>query len=94
MIGKTEDNSMAKKTILSISMVALGVISGVLVIFVYAYTGGNPSITLVFLAAAIACIIGGTILGFSQLLDRFVNPVLDEINQDIQDDIQDLKSTG
>lgn len=82
---------MSKKTILSIFLIFLGVSTGSLVIFAYSMSGGKATITLLFLAAAFACIITGWILGFSRLLDRLVNPVLDEIHKDLEDDIQDLK---
>lgn len=82
---------MAKKTILSIILILLGVITGLLVIFPYAMSGGNPTITLVFLTAAIMCIVTGSILAFSRLLDRLVSPVAEELHKDIEDDIQDLK---
>jgi hypothetical protein len=82
---------VSKKTILSIFLIVLGVSAGMLVIFAYAMSGGKASITLVFLGTAIACIIAGTILAFSQLLDRFAGPFLDEIHKDIEDDIRDLK---
>jgi hypothetical protein len=82
---------MAKKLFLSIFLVLLGVGTGLLVIFTYAMSGGKATITLAFLTAAIACIVTGSILGFSQLLDRLVNPVMDEIYYYIEDDIQDLK---
>lgn len=62
-----------------------------LVIFAYSMSGGTAAITLPFLATAIACIITGSILGFSRLLDRLVNPVLDEVHKELEDDIQDLK---
>lgn len=82
---------MNKKTILSIFLVFLGVSTGLLVILTYSMSGGKAIITLPFLVAAIGCIITGSVLGFSRLLDRLVNPVLDEIHKDLEDDIQDLK---
>ncbi len=82
---------MSRKTIVSISLVVLGVGTSFLVILAYGMSGGKTIITLAFLAAAVACIIVGSILAFSQLLDRFVNPVVDEIHNDIEDDIQDLR---
>jgi hypothetical protein len=82
---------MHKKLYLSIFLIVLGVSAGLLVIFAYAMSGGKGTITLAFLAAAILCISVGSILGFSQLLDKLANPVADEIYKDIEDDIQDLK---
>src|SRR4030042_4873301 len=82
---------MSKKTILSISLGLLGVIIGLLVIFGYSMSGGKTSITLAFLMVAIVCIMAGSILGFSRLLDRHVKPFIDEIHSDIEDDVQDLK---
>src|SRR5512139_1176465 len=82
---------MTNKNFLAIILVVLGVSAGLLVISAYAMSGGKATITLAFLAAAIACIIAGSILGFSQLLDKLVNPVVDEIYHDVEDDIQDIK---
>ena len=82
---------MAKKTILSIGLIALGVCTGLLVTLAYSLSGGKISIALPFLVAALICIIVGSILAFSRLLDRLVNPLLDEMHKDIEDDIQDLK---
>ena len=82
---------MSKKTIFSIVLVLLGVIIGLLVIFGYSMSGGKTSITLAFLMVAIVCIMTGSILGFSRLLDRHVKPFIDEIHSDIEDDVQDLK---
>lgn len=82
---------MSKKTILAIILIFLGISTGLLVLFLYSMSGGKVPITLLFMSMAIACIITGSILGFSRLLDRSVIPVLDEIHKDIEDDIQDLK---
>ena len=82
---------MSKKTILAIILVGLGVFTGLLVIFVYTLSGGRAEVTLAFLAIAIASIVAGSILAFSQLLDRIVSPVLEDINKDIEDDLQDIK---
>lgn len=82
---------MAKKTVLAIFLIVLGVSTGLLSILAYATGVGSATITLTILAVAIGVIIVGTILGFSRLLDKMVNPVLDEIHQDLEDDIQDLK---
>ena len=82
---------MAKKTILSIGLIVLGVSTGLLVTLAYSMSGGKISIALPFLAAAIICISVGSLLVFSRLLDRLVNPLLDELQQDIADDIQDIK---
>jgi len=37
---------MSKKTIFSIFLIVLGVISGLLIIYAYGMSGGNPAITL------------------------------------------------
>jgi uncharacterized protein (DUF983 family) len=92
MVINNGELSMSRKIILSIGLVGLGVISGALVIFVYSLTGGDPTITLITLGLAIASIITGTILAFSQLLDRFFNPVIEEVGKGIEDDIQDIKA--
>jgi hypothetical protein len=83
--------NLSRKTILSIVLVLLGIGSGLLVVFTYAMSGGSATITLAFLAASITCIIAGSILAFSKVLDRFVNPLVDEFHGDIEDDLKDLK---
>jgi hypothetical protein len=82
---------MQKKTILAIVLAGVGIITGMLDIVVYGLTGGNQSVILVLLIAPIVCIVAGSILAFSQLLDRYVNPVIEELHADIEDDIQDIK---
>lgn len=82
---------MTKKTIFALTLVFLGVSTGSLVILTYSLTGGKFIITLPFLVIAIVCIITGTIVGFTRILDNYVNPVLDEVQQDLEDEIQDLK---
>jgi Na+(H+)/acetate symporter ActP len=82
---------MSKKTRWSILLVSVGVIVGCLVIFGYAMSGGKTGITLIFMVPAITCIMAGSVLAFSRLLDRHVGPVIDEFNQDIEDDLQDIK---
>ena len=82
---------MSKKTIFSIFLIVLGVISGLLIIYAYGMSGGNPAITLGLTSVSIICIIIGSVLAFSRLLDRTVNPLVEEIHKDIEDDIQDLK---
>ncbi len=82
---------MEKKTIFSIGLIALGVIAGLLVIFAYAMSGGNPTITAAFLSMAVVCIVIGSIMAFSRLLDRYVKPVIDDLEADIEDDLKDIK---
>lgn len=82
---------MAKKTLFAVILIIFGVSIGSLVIFAYSMSGGKTSIALPFLAMAILCIITGTILAFSRLLDRIITPVVDELHKDIEDDLQDLK---
>jgi hypothetical protein len=83
--------AMSKKVVFSIFLILAGVIAGLLILFSYGRSGGNTALTLGFLSVAIFFIITGTVLIFSQLLDRTINPLVDEIQKDIEDDIQDLK---
>lgn len=82
---------MSKKVIFSIFLILAGVISGLLILFSYGRSGGNPALTFGFLSVAILGIMTGTVLIFSRLLDRTVNPLVEEIHKDIEDDIRDLK---
>ena len=82
---------MSTKSTLPIILVVFGVISGSLVIFGYAMSGGKAIITLAFLMVSITLIIAGTILAFSRLLDGRVNPLINELQIDIEDDIQDIR---
>lgn len=82
---------MSNKVKFSIFLIVVGVITGLLVIFAYGMSGGNTALTLAFLSVAIICIMAGSILAFSRLLDRTVTPLVEEIHKDIEDDLQDLK---
>ena len=82
---------MSKKVIFSIFLIIIGVITGLLILFTYGKSGGNQGLTLGFLSVAILCIMTGTIVAFTRLLDRTVNPLVEEIHKDIEDDLQDLK---
>ncbi len=82
---------MSTKVKFSVLLIVVGVITALLVIFTYGMSGGNTVITLAFISIAILCIMAGSILGFSRLLDRSVNPLVEELHKDIEDDLQDLK---
>jgi hypothetical protein len=84
--------NLSRKTIFAILLIGLGLGFGLMVFLTYTLSGGSTPISLAFLATAVVFILGGTILAFSKLLDRFVNPVVEEIHGDIQDDLQDLKA--
>jgi hypothetical protein len=82
---------MSKKVIFSIILITAGVISALLITFTYGLSGGNVAVWLSFLSASIILIIVGSILAFSRLLDRTVNPLVENLHKDIEDDLQDLK---
>lgn len=82
---------MPKKTIFAIGLVVVGVVTGVLVLWTYTFTGGSPAMTLVFLGTAVLSIVAGSVLAFSQLIDRFFTPFVVEFSQDIEDDLENLK---
>jgi hypothetical protein len=82
---------MSKKVVFSIFLILAGVIAGLLILFSYGRSGGNTALTLGFLSVAIFFIMTGSVLIFSRLLDRTVNPLVEEIHKDIEDDIRDLK---
>jgi hypothetical protein len=82
---------MEKRAVLPFLLILVGAIIGFLVIVAYAMGGGKPGITLVFLSVSVICILVGSILAFSRLLDRSLKPIMDEIQRDIEDDIQDVK---
>ena len=81
---------MAKKTVLAILLIFMGVSAGWLIIYTYLMSGGATAYALPFLVIAVICIIAGMIIGFSRLLDRQVNPIMDVLQKDLEDDIQDL----
>jgi hypothetical protein len=82
---------MSTKVSFSIFLIIAGVVTGMLTIFAYGMSGGNTAITMAFLFAAIVCIMSGSILAFTRLLDRMAKPLIEEIHKDIEDDLQDLK---
>jgi quinol-cytochrome oxidoreductase complex cytochrome b subunit len=83
---------MSTKVIFSIILIAVGALAALLISFTYGMSGGNTTLLLIFLFAAILLIIVGTILAFSRLLDKTINPFVEEIHQDVDDDIQDFKA--
>jgi hypothetical protein len=83
--------AFSKKTIFSISLIVAGLMLGLFVLLAYSMSGGKTSITLIFLALSVLSISAGTVLAFSRLLDKAASPVIDEINEDLKDDIEDLK---
>jgi hypothetical protein len=83
--------ALSRKTIFATLLIVLGVGFGLMVVLTYSMSGGSTGITLTFLAAAVVCVLVGTVLAFSRLLDRFVNPVIEELHADIADDLLDIK---
>lgn len=83
---------MTKKTIFSIVLVAVGVISSVLVLWTYTFTGGLPVMSVIFLGIGVLSIVVGSVLAFTQLIDRFIPPVIEEFSQDIEDDLENIKA--
>ena len=83
--------TMSKKVIFSIFLIITGVMIGLLILFTYGRSGGNPGLTLGFLSVAVLFVMTGTIVAFTRLLDRTVNPLVEEIHKDIEDDLQDLR---
>jgi hypothetical protein len=53
---------------------------------------GQIGTTMVLLILAVGCVLLGSILSFSQLLDRLVEPVIVSIDEDIKDDLEDIKA--
>lgn len=66
--------NMSKKNTPSMFLILIGVISGLILIFGYAMSGGEITIAIVFLMVAIECKITGYIIGFPRLLVRQVKP--------------------
>jgi hypothetical protein len=83
--------ALSRKTIFAILLVALGLGFAMLVLLTYTLSGGSAGFTLAFIGAAVACIIAGTLLAFSKLLDRYVTPLIDELHTDIADDLEDIQ---
>jgi hypothetical protein len=88
---KRVEVAMSKKVVFSIFLILAGVIGGLLILFSYGRSGGNIALTLGFLSVAIFFIMTGSVLIFSRLLDRTVNPLVEEIHKDIEDDLRDIK---
>ncbi len=82
---------MTRKTFISLALIGLGGIIGALAVFIYNMQDARDEMMLPLLVLAFASVAIGSILAFSQGLDRLVKPVVDEFREDIEDDIQDIK---
>ncbi len=80
------------KKYLGIFLIAAGSAGGALTVLFSFLNRGQGGGYLVMLLMAIGCIVAGSILAFTQLLDRFARPLIEVIDGDVQDDIEDLKA--
>jgi len=83
---------MFKKKYLGFFLMGAGSIVGALVIVMFYISRGQTGLLLFLLAGAVGCVALGSLLAFTQMLDRTIQPVIVEISEDIQDDIEDLKA--
>jgi hypothetical protein len=70
----------------------VGGIVGALVLLMNFIGRGQTGLLLFLLAAAVGCVALGSLLAFTQMLDRTIQPVIEEIDADLQDDIEDIKA--
>jgi hypothetical protein len=82
---------MTRKTFISLSLIGLGGIIGALAVFIHSTKDGHDEMMAPLLVLAFASVAIGSILAFSQWLNRLVKPVVDKFREDIEDDIQDIK---
>jgi len=82
---------VTRKTYISLSLIGLGGIIGALAVFIYNAKNGHDELIAPLLVLAFASVAVGSILAFSLGLDRLVKPAVDELREDIEDDIQDIK---
>jgi uncharacterized protein (DUF983 family) len=85
---------MFKKKYLGFFLMGLGGIVGALVILMNFISRGQVGLLLFLLAAAVGCVALGSVFAFSQILDHIIQPVIVEIDEDVQDDIEDIKTKG
>jgi hypothetical protein len=90
-IEQEGDEIMTKNTYISLTLIGLGGIIGALAVFIYNAKDGHDERMVLLLLLAFASVTIGAILAFSQWLNRLVKPVVDELREDIEDDIQDIK---
>ncbi len=82
---------MSIKKHFGIFLVCLGALTGALTVTISQFSRGQSGVYLVMLGIAIGCVIFGSILVFTRILDRFTRPIVDEIYEDVKDDIEDIK---
>ncbi len=80
-----------KKQYLGVFLMLAGGLLGAATLAMALISSGQMSVYLGMLILAGACALVGSILTFTQVLDHFTAPIVTEIEQDIQDDIEDVK---
>jgi len=83
---------MFNKKYLGLILMAAGGIGGALIITMFSITRGERAVLIFLLAAAVGCVVVGSILIFTRILDRAVQPVVAEIDADLKDDLEDIKA--
>jgi hypothetical protein len=83
---------MFRKQYLGFFLMGVGGIVGALVLLMNFISRGQTGLLLFLLAAAVGCVALGSLLAFTQMLDRTIQPVIEEIDADLQDDIEDIKA--
>ncbi len=82
---------MFTKKHLGIILAVFGVLTGVLAVALSLFTREQSAIYLAMISLAVGCVLVGSILIFTRLLDHFARPIVEEIAEDVQDDVEDIK---
>ncbi len=82
---------MLTKKHLGIFLVVFGALTGVLAVAMNIFSRGQSGLYLIMLVAAVGCVLVGSILIFTRILDQFARPIVEEMSEDVKDDIEDIK---
>lgn len=83
---------MLNKKYLGIFLIGFGAVTGSLTILIQFINRGQGGGYLALLLMAVGCVVAGSVVAFTQVLDRYAQPLVDEIGSVIQDDLEDIKA--
>ena len=82
---------MLNKKHLGIFLVCFGALTGVVVVAMNSLSRGLGGAFLFMLGLAVGCVLVGSILIFTRILDHYARPIVEEISEDVKDDFEDIK---
>ena len=82
----------SKKTSFAFALIGCGVILGVTTLFLYSLGGDQKLIIASLIILSISSVVIGSVLALSRVFDHLVQPIIEEVYEDIADDFEDLKA--